>query len=159
MIRKTSYWEKIENKFETDPDGSKVYATNVVRYLTVEELNKLNSFDSLIENDVITRRGYENDNDNTFKRNGYYTIKLFSPIYAALSNNEGTPGDLMGRRMAFELLAAKGYKEGMVPYISNQYEKDAKAAGSKIKSYGKEVGLVTDKLVLEKSLIIDIELG
>ncbi|HGR3266679.1 TPA: ZmpA/ZmpB/ZmpC family metallo-endopeptidase [Streptococcus pneumoniae] len=38
----------------------------------------------------------------------------------------------------------------MVPYISNQYEKDAKAAGSKIKSYGKEVGLVTDKLVLEK---------
>ncbi|CYJ53423.1 immunoglobulin A1 protease [Streptococcus pneumoniae] len=56
----------------------------------------------------------------------------------------------MGRRIAFELLAAKGYKEGMVPYISNQYEKDAKAAGSKIKSYGKEVGLVTDKLVLEK---------
>ncbi|HEV1615615.1 TPA: hypothetical protein VYO35_001380, partial [Streptococcus pneumoniae] len=75
---------------------------------------------------------------------------LFSPIYSALSGEKGTPGDLMGRRIAFELLAAKGYKEGMVPYISNQYEKDAKAAGSKINSYGKEVGLVTDELVLEK---------
>ena len=56
----------------------------------------------------------------------------------------------MGRRIAYELLAAKGFKDGMVPYISNQYEKDAKAAGSKIKSYGKEVGLVTDELVLQK---------
>ncbi len=148
--KKNELLRKIENKFETDPDGSKVYATNVVRYLTVEELNKLNSFDSLIENDVITRRGYENDNDNTFKRNGYYTIKLFSPIYAALSNNEGTPGDLMGRRMAFELLAAKGFKDGMVPYISNQYAEEAKAKGKVIKSYGKVVGNVTDKLVLEK---------
>ena len=150
ISKKNELLRKIENKFETDPDGSKVYATNVVRYLTVEELNKLNSFDSLIENDVITRRGYENDNDNTFKRNGYYTIKLFSPIYAALSNNEGTPGDLMGRRMAFELLAAKGFKDGMVPYISNQYAEEAKAKGKVIKSYGKVVGNVTDKLVLEK---------
>ena len=148
--KKNELLRKIENKFETDPDGSKVYATNVVRYLTVEELNKLNSFDSLIENDVITRRGYENDNDNTFKRNGYYTIKLFSPIYAALSNNEGTPGDLMGRRMAFELLAAKGFKDGMVPYISNQYAEEAKANGHVITSYGKVIGNVTDELVLKK---------
>ena len=148
--KKNELLRKIENKFETDPDGSKVYATNVVRYLTVEELNKLNSFDSLIENDVITRRGYENDNDNTFKRNGYYTIKLFSPIYAALSNNEGTPGDLMGRRMAFELLAAKGFKDGMVPYISNQFEPDARENNKTITSYGKTKGLVTDTLVLQK---------
>ena len=148
--KKNELLRKIENKFETDPDGSKVYATNVVRYLTVEELNKLNSFDSLIENDVITRRGYENDNDNTFKRNGYYTIKLFSPIYSALSNDKGTPGDLMGRRMAFELLAAKGFKDGMVPYISNQYAEEAKANGDVITSYGKKIGNVTDDLVLKK---------
>ena len=138
---------KVENKFDLDQDGNNVYATNVVRRLTMDEVNKLNSFDSLIENDIITSRGYK---DQEYKRNGYYTIDLFSPIYSALSGEKGTPGDLMGRRMAFELLAAKGYKEGMVPYISNQYEKDAKAEGSKIKSYGKEVGLVTDKLVLEK---------
>lgn len=138
---------KIENKFDLDQDGNNVYATNVVRRLTMDEVNKLNSFDSLIENDIITSRGYK---DQEYKRNGYYTIDLFSPIYSALSGEKGTPGDLMGRRIAFELLAAKGYKEGMVPYISNQYEKDAKVAGSKINSYGKEVGLVTDKLVLEK---------
>ncbi|WP_314989288.1 ZmpA/ZmpB/ZmpC family metallo-endopeptidase [uncultured Gemella sp.] len=150
ISKKNELLRKIENKFEIDPDGSKVYATNVVRYLNENELNKLTSFNSLIENDVITRREYENGNDNTFKRNGYYTIKLFSPIYAALSNNEGTPGDLMGRRMAFELLAAKGFKDGMVPYISNQYAEEAKAKGKVIKSYGKEVGNVTDELVLQK---------
>ena len=139
---------KIENEYKSDPDGNKVYATNVVRRLKPDELNKLTSFNSLIENDIITRRKYIDEGE--YKRNGYYTINLFSPIYSALSSDNGTPGDLMGRRMAFELLAAKGYKEGMVPYISNQYEKEAKASGSKINSYGKEIGLVTDKLVLKK---------
>ena len=138
---------KVENKFDRDQDGNNVYATNVARRLTIDEVNKLNSFDSLIENNIITSRGYK---DQEYKRNGYYTIDLFSPIYSALSGEKGTPGDLMGRRMAFELLAAKGYKEGMVPYISNQYEKEAKDRGSKINSYGKEIGLVTDDLVLEK---------
>jgi len=150
ISKKNELLRKIENKFEPDPDGSKVYATNTIRYLNESELSKLTTFNSLIENDVITRRGYENDNDNTFKRNGYYTIKLFSPIYSALSNDKGTPGDLMGRRMAFELLAAKGFKDGMVPYISNQYAEEAKAKGKVIKSYGKEVGNVTDELVLQK---------
>ena len=150
ISKKNELLRKIENKFETDPDGSKVYATNVIRYLNDSELSKLTTFNSLIENDVITRRGYENDNDNTFKRNGYYTIKLFSPIYAALSNNKGTPGDLMGRRMAFELLAAKGFKDGMVPYISNQFAEEAKANGDVITSYGKKIGNVTDDLVLKK---------
>ncbi|CKJ65101.1 ZmpA/ZmpB/ZmpC family metallo-endopeptidase [Streptococcus pneumoniae] len=67
ISKKNELLRKIENKFETDPDGSNVYATNVVRYLKPEELTKLTSFNSLIENDVITRRGYENGNDNTFK--------------------------------------------------------------------------------------------
>ena len=150
ISKKNDLLRKIENKFELDPDGSNVYATNVVRYLNDSELSKLTTFNSLIENDVITRRGYENDNDNTFKRNGYYTIKLFSPIYSALSNDKGTPGDLMGRRMAFELLAAKGFKDGMVPYISNQYAEEAKANGDVITSYGKKIGNVTDDLVLKK---------
>ena len=139
---------KIENEYKPDPDGNSVYATNVVRRLKPEELAKLTTFNSLIENDIITRRGYVDE--ATYKRNGYYTINLFSPIYSALSSEIGTPGDLMGRRIAFELLAAKGYKEGMVPYISNQYEKDAKDNGKVITSYGKKLGLVTDRLVLEK---------
>ena len=145
---KNDLLRKIENIYKKDPDGNSVYATNAVRRLTSDEINNLTSFDKLIENDVITRRGYIDQGE--YERNGYHTINLFSPIYSALSSKIGTPGDLMGRRMAFELLAAKGYKEGMVPYISNQYEKEAKDRGSKIKSYGKEIGLVTDDLVLEK---------
>ena len=145
---KNDLLRKIENIYKQDPDGNKVYATNAVRRLSPDEIYKLNSFDSLIENDIITRRGYIDQGE--YERNGYHTINLFSPIYSALSSKEGTPGDLMGRRMAFELLAAKGYKEGMVPYISNQYEKEAKDRGRKITSYGKEMGLVTDDLVLEK---------
>ena len=145
---KNDLLRKIENIYKKDPDGNYVYATNAVRRLTSDEINKLNSFNSLIENDIITRRGYIDQGE--YERNGYHTINLFSPIYSALSSDRGTPGDLMGRRMAFELLAAKGYKEGMVPYISNQYEKEAKDRGRKIKSYGKEMGLVTDDLVLEK---------
>ena len=145
---KNDLLRKIENIYKKDPDGNSVYATNAVRRLTSDEIKNLTSFDKLIENDVITRRGYIDQGE--YERNGYHTINLFSPIYSALSSKIGTPGDLMGRRMAFELLAAKGYKEGMVPYISNQYEKEAKDRGSKIKSYGKEIGLVTDDLVLEK---------
>ena len=145
---KNDLLRKIENKYKKDPDGNSVYATNAVRRLTSDEINNLTSFDKLIETDVITRRGYIDQGE--YERNGYHTINLFSPIYSALSSDRGTPGDLMGRRIAFELLAAKGYKEGMVPYISNQYEKEAKDRGSKIRSYGKEIGLVTDDLVLEK---------
>ncbi|WP_264370832.1 ZmpA/ZmpB/ZmpC family metallo-endopeptidase, partial [Streptococcus pneumoniae] len=89
---------KIENEYKPDPDGNEVYATNVVRRLNLDELNKLTSFNSLIENDIITRRKYINEGE--YKRNGYYTINLFSPIYSALSSDKGTPGDLMGRRMA-----------------------------------------------------------
>lgn len=139
---------KIENEYKPDPDGNSVYATNVVRRLKPEELTKLTTFNSLIEHDIITRRSYVDE--ATYKRNGYYTINLFSPIYSALSSKIGTPGDLMGRRIAFELLAAKGYKDGMVPYISNQYEKEAKAQGKVITSYGKQIGLVTDEIVLSK---------
>ena len=145
--QKMTALRKIENKYVKDPvDGNEVYATNVVQNLTEEDTKKLTTFDSLIKNNILSAREYK---PGEYERNGYYTIKLFAPIYSALSS-KGTPGDLMGRRIAYELLAAKGFKDGMVPYISNQYEKDAKAAGSKINSYGKEVGLVTDELVLQK---------
>ncbi|VRL11073.1 immunoglobulin A1 protease [Streptococcus pneumoniae] len=138
---------KIENKFIKDSDGNSVYATNVVKDLTVEDAQKLTSFESLIDNNILSAREYKS---KEYERNGYFTIKLFAPIYAALSSDIGTPGDLMGRRMAYELLAAKGFKDGMVPYISNQFEPDARANNKTITSYGKIKGLVTDKLVLQK---------
>ncbi len=148
VYQKMEALRKIENKYVKDPaDGNEVYATNVVKTLTEEEAQQLTNFDSLIDHNILSAREYKS---KEYERNGYFTIKLFAPIYAALSSDIGTPGDLMGRRMAYELLAAKGFKDGMVPYISNQYEEVAKQNGKKITIYGKERGLVTDKLVLEK---------
>ena len=146
-VQKVNALRKAENKYVRDADGNDVYATNVIKNITIADAQKLNSFDSLIENDILSAREYKNGD---VERNGYHTIKLFSPIYSALSSEKGTPGDLMGRRMAYELLAAKGFKDGMVPYISNQYEDDAKQNGKTISIYGKTRGLVTDDLVLRK---------
>lgn len=144
VSQKMEALRKIENQYLTDPaDGNEVYATNVVKELTEEEARNLNSFDSLIDNNILSAREYK---AGTYERN----IKLFAPIFSALSSEKGTPGDLMGRRIAYELLAAKGFKDGMVPYISNQYEGIAKQNGQTINLYGKKQGLVTDKLVLEK---------
>lgn len=148
VYQKMAALRKIENKYVKDPaDGNDVYATNVVKNLTEDEAKKLTSFDSLIDNNILSAREYK---AGTYERNGYFTIKLFAPIFSALSSEKGTPGDLMGRRIAYELLAAKGFKDGMVPYISNQYEEDAKQQGQTINLYGKERGLVTDELVLKK---------
>lgn len=148
VYHKMAALRKIENKYVKDPvDGNEVYATNVVKELTEEEAKRLTNFDSLIDHNILSSREYQSGD---YERNGYYTIKLFAPIYSALSSEKGTPGDLMGRRIAYELLAAKGFKDGMVPYISNQYEEAAKQKGKTINLYGKERGLVTDELVLDK---------
>lgn len=148
VYQKMAALRKIENKYVKDPaDGNEVYATNVVKELTEEEARNLTNFESLIDHNILSAREYQSGD---YERNGYYTIKLFAPIYSALSSEKGTPGDLMGRRIAYELLAAKGFKDGMVPYISNQYEEVAKQKGKTINLYGKERGLVTDELVLDK---------
>ena len=148
VYQKMAALRKIENKYVKDPaDGNEVYATNVVKELTEEEAQKLTNFDSLIDHNILSSREYPSGD---YERNGYYTIKLFAPIFSALSSEKGTPGDLMGRRIAYELLAAKGFKNGMVPYISNQYEEIAKQKGKTINLYGKTRGLVTDDLVLDK---------
>lgn len=145
--QKQQLLRKVTNEYHPDPDGNNVYATNVVKDLAYAEAERLHSFNDLIENNIISSREYAS---GKYERNGYFTIKLFAPIYAALSSDIGTPGDLMGRRMAYELLAAKGFKDGMVPYISNQFEPDARANNKTITSYGKTKGLVTDTLVLQK---------
>ena len=148
VYQKMAALRKIENKYVKDPaDGNEVYATNVVKELTEAEAQNLNSFEGLIDHNILSAREYQTGD---YERNGYYTIKLFAPIFSALSSEKGTPGDLMGRRIAYELLAAKGFKDGMVPYISNQYEEVAKQKGKTINLYGKERGLVTDDLVLDK---------
>ena len=146
---KLQWFRKMENYYITDKYGKETHAGNQTRSFTAEEIKQLKTFDSLIENDVITRR--ENKESGKYGRNGYLSLSLFSPIYSALSNPNGAPGDVMFRRTAYELLAAKGYHEGFVPYVSGQYSQEAFDEGMKTWDgwSGRDVGLVTDQKVLE----------
>ena len=148
---KKQWFRKIENYYVHDDKYNKdTHAGNKVRPLTDGEVARLTSLNSLIENDIINRRAYRDESQ--LERNGYYTISMFSPIYAGLSNPNGAPGDVMFRKTAFELYAEKGYHKGFLPYVSNQYAADALAEGSKTYSswYKRDVALVTDNLVLKK---------
>ena len=146
---KLQWFRKMENYYITDKYGEQTHAGNQTRSFTAEEIKQLTSFESLIDNDVITRR--ENKDSGQYPRNGYLSLSLFSPIYSALSNPNGAPGDVMFRRTAYELLAAKGYHEGFVPYVSGKYSKEAFDEGKKTWDgwSGRDVGLVTDQKVLE----------
>ncbi|MEZ7616446.1 ZmpA/ZmpB/ZmpC family metallo-endopeptidase [Streptococcus sp. 27098_8_73] len=146
---KLQWFRKMENYYITDKYGKQTHAGNQTRSFTAEEIKQLTSFESLIDNDVVTRR--ENKDSGQYPRNGYLSLSLFSPIYSALSNPTGAPGDVMFRRTAYELLAAKGYHEGFVPYVSGKFSEEAVAEG-KITWDGwlrRDVGLVTDQKVLE----------
>ena len=148
---KKQWFRKIENYYVHDDKYNKdTHAGNKVRLLTDGEAARLTTLNSLIENDIINRRAYRDESQ--LERNGYYTISMFSPIYAGLSNPNGAPGDVMFRKTAFELYAEKGYHKGFLPYVSNQYAADALAEGSKTYSswYKRDVALVTDNLVLKK---------
>ncbi|CFE10760.1 immunoglobulin A1 protease [Streptococcus pneumoniae] len=68
VSQKMEALRKIENQYLTDPaDGNEVYATNVVKELTEEEARNLNSFDSLIDNNILSAREYK---AGTYERNG-----------------------------------------------------------------------------------------
>ena len=146
---KLQWFRKMENYYITDKYAKETHAGNQTRSFTAEEIKQLKTFDSLIDNDVITRR--ENKESGKYGRNGYLSLSLFSPIYSALSNPNGAPGDVMFRRTAYELLAAKGYHDGFVPYVSGQYSQEAFDEGKKTWDgwSGRDVGLVTDQKVLE----------
>ena len=146
---KKKWFRKIENFYIEDKYHKQTHAGNSVRPLTDAEVSKLTSLNALIDNDIINRRAYRDKSDYT--RNGYHLISMFSPIYAALSNPKGAPGDVMFRKTAYELLAEKGYQDGFLPYVSNQYAEEAKRNGDITYSdwLRKDVGLITDSLVLK----------
>ena len=146
---KKKWFRKIENFYIEDKYHKQTHAGNSVRPLTDAEISKLTSLDALIDNDIINRRAYRDKSDYT--RNGYHLISMFSPIYAALSNPKGAPGDIMFRKTAYELLAEKGYQDGFLPYVSNQYAEEAKRNGDITYSdwHGKDVGVITDSFVLK----------
>ena len=148
---KKKWYRKLEDTYVKDTKYNKdTHATNTIRQLTDEEVAKLTTLDALIDNDIISRRAYKDT--GSYGRNGYYAVSMFSPIYSALSNPNGAPGDVTFKKVAYELLAEKGYQDGFIPYVSNKYGDEALRNGMKTYSswYKKDVGLITDTMVLNK---------
>ncbi|MCL4881408.1 ZmpA/ZmpB/ZmpC family metallo-endopeptidase [Streptococcus suis] len=150
---KKAWLRKIENYYVQN-NGVDTHAGNSARALTDDEVASLKSFNDLIDQSIIVQRQYVNNPTNTSKkwdRNSYVSVPMFAANFSALSNSKGSPGDIMFRRMAFELIAAKGYTDGFVPYASGQLSDLAMEKGSKIYDTWtkKDVGLITDNLVLD----------
>ncbi|HFR3590472.1 TPA: ZmpA/ZmpB/ZmpC family metallo-endopeptidase [Streptococcus suis] len=152
-VAKKAWLRKIENYYVQN-NGANTHAGNSARALTDAEAASLKSFNDLIDQSIIVQRQYVNNPTNTSKkwdRNSYVSVPMFAANFSALSNSNGSPGDIMFRRMAFELIADKGYTDGFVPYASGQLSDLAMEKGSKIYDTWtkKDVGLITDDHVLE----------
>ncbi|MEI4336026.1 ZmpA/ZmpB/ZmpC family metallo-endopeptidase [Streptococcus suis] len=152
-VAKKAWLRKIENYYVQN-NGVDTHAGNSARALTDDEVASLKTFNDLIDQSIIVQRQYVNNTANTSKkwdRNSYVSVPMFAANFSALSNSNGSPGDIMFRRMAFELIAAKGYTDGFVPYTSSQLSDLAMEKGSKIYDTWtkKDVGLITDNLVLD----------
>ncbi|HFI0635352.1 TPA: ZmpA/ZmpB/ZmpC family metallo-endopeptidase [Streptococcus suis] len=150
---KKAWLRKIENYYVQN-NGVDTHAGNSARALTDDEVASLKTFSDLIDQSIIVQRQYVNNVNNTSKkwdRNSYVSVPMFAANFSALSNSKGSPGDIMFRRMAFELIAAKGYTDGFVPYASGQLSDLAMEKGSIIYDTWnkKDTGLITDDHVLE----------
>ncbi|HFU3725693.1 TPA: ZmpA/ZmpB/ZmpC family metallo-endopeptidase [Streptococcus suis] len=150
---KKAWLRKIENYYVQN-NGVDTHAGNSARALTDDEVASLKSFNDLIDQSIIVQRQYVNNTANTSKkwdRNSYVSVPMFAANFSALSNSNGSPGDIMFRRMAFELIAAKGYTDGFVPYASGQLSDLAMEKGSIIYDTWnkKDTGLITDDHVLD----------
>ncbi|HFU4449709.1 TPA: ZmpA/ZmpB/ZmpC family metallo-endopeptidase [Streptococcus suis] len=154
---KKDWLRKIDNYY-VQTNGVNTHAGNNARELTDAEVASLKTFEDLIDNSIIDYRQYFGPSGGAktltkeWSRNGYHSVPMFAANYSALSNPYGSPGDIMFRRMAFELIAAKGYTEGFIPYASGQLSDYAMSQGSTIYDTWnkKDTGLITDTHVLNQ---------
>ena len=135
---KMSYFKKIMPITSTGPRTWVDYRNTAVKpthkseeiqALTLEDAKKLTDIDSLIDNHILVNRyiiaGFSDK--GKIAANGYYTVDMFDTIYGVSQNDSGMSGDITFRKQAFELMAALGYYEGFVPYVSNQFKEAAEA--------------------------------
>ncbi|HFI0698343.1 TPA: ZmpA/ZmpB/ZmpC family metallo-endopeptidase [Streptococcus suis] len=95
--------------------------------------NQYNTIDDLIDQGMVSRRSYDPEGhgyNSYFERNSYHTINALNPLYGSLNNNGESRNEFEFRKIAFELLAEKGYENGFVPYLSNQYQSELGQADS-----------------------------
>ena len=112
-----------------NPAVKPTHKSEEIQALTLEDAKKLTDIDSLIDNHIMVNRyiiaGFSDK--GKIVANGYYTVDMFDTIFGVSENDKGMSGDITFRKQAFELMAALGYYEGFVPYVSNQYKQVAEA--------------------------------
>lgn len=113
----------------TNPAVQAMHKSEEISEITLAEAEKLTDINSLIDNNILVNRyiikGFTDK--GTIQANGYYLVDMFDTIYGVSQNDSGMSGDITFRKQAFELMAALGYYEGFVPYVSNQYKQAAEA--------------------------------
>lgn len=137
---KTKYFKKITPINSTGTRTPVTYTNQAVKAthnsekiseITLDEARNLSDINSLIDNNILVNRyiinGFYATGD--VKANGYYLVDMFDTIYGVSQNDSGMSGDITFRKQAFELMAALGYYEGFVPYVSNQYKNQAEEEG------------------------------
>ena len=128
LARGKDFWKKMYNQVTNEADG--VHANNLIKELTDQEWENINltSINDLVEHQLVVKRGY--GAKAKYNRDNYVTINMYAPNYATGENTTGSPGGLMFKRMAWEMMAYKGYEDGFVPYASDKLQKEAKDAGN-----------------------------
>lgn len=113
----------------TNPAVKATHKSEEISEITLDEAKQLADINSLIDNNILVNRyiikGFTDK--GTIQANGYYLVDMFDTIYGVSQNDFGMSGDITFRKQAFELMAALGYYEGFVPYVSNQYKQAAEA--------------------------------
>ncbi|MDG4506788.1 ZmpA/ZmpB/ZmpC family metallo-endopeptidase [Streptococcus suis] len=119
---------------EATTNQSLIYqnAHDRIRKLSDEELANLNiaTINDAIDHALVAKSSLLPEQDYLRENlKNYYFVPLYYPIYAGLQNNSGTVGGLQFRKTALELLAAKGWEEGFIPYATDKLKAEAEAAG------------------------------
>ncbi|HFI0700091.1 TPA: ZmpA/ZmpB/ZmpC family metallo-endopeptidase [Streptococcus suis] len=119
---------------EAPTNQSLIYqnAHDRIRKLSDEELANLNiaTINDAIDHALVAKSSLLLEQDYLRENlKNYYFVPLYYPIYAGLQNNSGTVGGLQFRKTALELLAAKGWEEGFIPYATDKLKAEAEAAG------------------------------
>ncbi|MDG4529867.1 ZmpA/ZmpB/ZmpC family metallo-endopeptidase, partial [Streptococcus suis] len=119
---------------EAPTNQSLIYqnAHDRIRKLSDEELANLNiaTINDAIDHALVAKTSLLPEQDYLRENlKNYYFVPLYYPIYAGLQNNSGTVGGLQFRKTALELLAAKGWEEGFIPYATDKLKAEAEAAG------------------------------
>ncbi|MGO0107600.1 ZmpA/ZmpB/ZmpC family metallo-endopeptidase [Streptococcus suis] len=103
-----------------------------IRKLSNEELANLNiaTINDAIDHSLVAKTSLLPEQDYLRENlKNYYFVPLYYPIYAGLQNDQGTVGGLQFRKTALELLAAKGWEDGFIPYATDKLKAEAEAAG------------------------------